>query len=116
MYQLIVEHVRILNESIPGSLAHLEIEALGEPWRSRIQKQRDRYETVFRTTVQQGIDDGVFRPADPKVVVLAVLGALNWTVKWYQPEGYSSTAAIGREFATLLVRGLLAEGIDSPTG
>ena len=45
---------------------------------------------------------------DAKVAALAVLGALNWTVKWYQPGGARTAAVIGAEFADLLVRGLLA--------
>jgi hypothetical protein len=38
-----------------------------------------------------------------------ILGALNWTVKWYQPGGRRSADSIGEEFADLLVRGLLAD-------
>ena len=33
LFMLIEEHVVLLNEGIPGSLAHLEVEALSEPWR-----------------------------------------------------------------------------------
>ena len=37
---------------------------------------------------------------------LALLGALNWTVKWFEAEGRKSAAEVGREFAALLVDGL----------
>ena len=104
--RLVAEHVRILNEAIPGSLAHLEVEALEEPWRQRIQRQRDAYEAVFRDVVRQGIESGAFRAGDPKLTALALLGAVNWTVKWFQSEGELSADAIGREFARLLVDGL----------
>lgn len=109
LHRLIVEHIRIVNESIPGSLAHLEIEALEAPWRLKIQRQRDRYEAVYRKVIQQGTEAGVFRHTDAKVAALAVLGALNWTVKWYQRGGRRSIESIGIEFADLLVRGLLAD-------
>jgi AcrR family transcriptional regulator len=52
LHRLIVEHVRILNDSIPGSLAHLEVEALEAPWRHQIQQQRDQYEAAFRQIIQ----------------------------------------------------------------
>jgi AcrR family transcriptional regulator len=107
--RLIVEHVRILNDSIPGSLAHLEVEALEEPWRRDIQRQRDQYENAYRHVIQEGVKSGIFRSADAKVAALMVLGALNWTVKWYQPEGSRTAEDIGEEFADLLVRGLQAE-------
>src|SRR5688572_30395277 len=46
--RLIEEHVVRLNEGTPGSLAHLEVEALGEPWRREVQEKRDQYERAFR--------------------------------------------------------------------
>ena len=46
--ELIRGHVRILNQDIPGSLAHLEVEALEGPWRGRIQDRRDAYEQIYR--------------------------------------------------------------------
>ena len=111
---LIAAHVRCLNEDTPGSLAHLEVEALSGAWRTRIQAQRDRYEARIRKLVRQGIAEGVFRPADPKLVTLAILGAVNWTVKWYRPRGAKSVRTVGREFAAHLVRGLLAPGRELP--
>ena len=104
--ELVTEHVRILNEAIPGSLAHLEVEALEEPWRAAIQARRDEYESILRTVIARGTRERVFRSVDSKVAALAVLGAVNWTVKWFQPDGGSSAAAIGETFAELLVGGL----------
>ncbi|HEV2853642.1 MAG TPA: TetR/AcrR family transcriptional regulator [Thermoanaerobaculia bacterium] len=106
--RLIEEHVVRLNEGTPGSLAHLEVEALGSPWRESVQARRDEYERAFREIIEEGIAAGVFRQADPKVSALAILGAVNWTVKWFRPEGRKSAREIGRECAELLVRGLLA--------
>lgn len=106
--RLVAEHVRILNQAIPGSLAHLEVEALERPWRRRIQRQRDEYESIFRDVLRQGMESGVFRDGDPKLAALAVLGAVNWTVKWYQPEGELGAEAIGGQFADYLVDGLRA--------
>lgn len=111
LFQMIEEHVVRLNEGTPGSLAHLEVEALGETWRREVQERRDEYERAFRDTIQEGIAAGVFRPVDPKVSALAILGAVNWTVKWFRPDGRKSAREIGREQAELLVRGLMAEGV-----
>lgn len=109
---LIEGHVVLLNETTPGSLAHLEVEALGERWREAIQERRDAYERAYREVIEAGIASGVFRRTDPKVAALAVLGAANWTVKWFRPDGGKSAGEIGRECAELLVRGLLAEGVE----
>ena len=112
LFRLIEEHVVRLNEGTPGSLAHLEVEALGETWRREVQERRDEYERAFRDLLEEGIAAGVFRPVDPKVSALAILGAVNWTVKWFRPEGRKTAREIGREQAELLVRGVLAEGVE----
>ncbi|MES1244552.1 MAG: TetR/AcrR family transcriptional regulator [Acidobacteriota bacterium] len=110
---LLEEHVVRLNdpeEGTPGSLAHLEIEALSEGRRAAVLAQRDEYERILRRLIEEGMDRGVFRQVDSKVATLALLGAVNWTVKWFRPEGGKSARQIGREAAETLVRGLLAPG------
>jgi AcrR family transcriptional regulator len=108
LFMLIEEHVVLLNEEIPGSLAHLEVEALSEPWRRRVQDRRDAYERAFREIIEEGMATGIFRQTDPKVSAMAILGAVNWTVKWFRPDGGKTAREIGRECAELLVRGLAA--------
>lgn len=110
LWLLIAGHIALLNEVIPGSLAHLEVEALGEERRRPIQEGRDEYERTFRRLIAEGIAAGVFRTADPKVAELALLGAANWSVKWFRPDGGKTAREIGREMADLLVRSLLAPG------
>ncbi len=111
LYLLITGHVQRVNEATPGSLAHLEVEALEPPWRDEILPRRDRYEGMVRALIEDGIASGVFRRVDAKTATLAILGAVNWTVKWYQSGGRRSAHQIGDEFAEHLVRGLLAHGV-----
>ena len=68
-----------------------------------------RLET-FRRLIQEGIAMDVFRSSDPKVAELAILGAANWSVKWFRPDGGKTAREIGRDMADLLVRGLLTPG------
>jgi hypothetical protein len=65
-----------------------------------------------RRIITDGVEQEVFRPVDATVTAMAILGALNWTVKWYRQDGRRSSQEIGREFADLLVRGLLAPGVE----
>jgi AcrR family transcriptional regulator len=111
--QLIVDHLVCLNETNPGSLAHLEVEALSGPWRERIQRRRDRYERLLRELVRAGVHDGAFRRVDAKAATLVLLGALNWTVKWFRPDGPASAREMGERFADLLLGGLAATGREA---
>lgn len=115
LWLLIVGHVTLLNEETPGSLAHLEVEALGENNRRMIQEERDAYERTFRRLIDAGISQGTFRKMDSKVAALAILGAVNWTVKWFRPDGGKPAREIGRELADLLVRGLLGNDFEAPS-
>jgi len=109
---LLEEHVVGLNdpeEGTPGSLAHLEVEALGEERRAGVLGRRDEYEQILRSLIEEGMDQGMFRRADPKVASLALLGSVNWTVKWFRPEGGKSAREIGRQIAEMMVRSLRNE-------
>jgi hypothetical protein len=79
--------------------------------RRRLQERRDGYERALRGLIEQGIACGALRPADPKLAALLLLGAVNWTARWFRPDGGRSAVEIGREAAELLVRGLLAPGV-----
>lgn len=115
LWLLLEEHVVRLNdpeEGTPGSLAHLEVEALGERRRTAVLAQRDEYERTIRRLIEDGMDRGVFRPLDSKVMALALLGSVNWTVKWFRPEGGKCAREIGGETAEMLVRGLMVPGVE----
>lgn len=115
LWLLLEEHVVRLNdpdEGTPGSLAHLEVEALSERRRTAVMAQRDEYERSVRRLIEEGMDRGVFRAMDSKVMALALLGSVNWTVKWFRPEGGKSAREIGWETAEMLVRGLMVPGVE----
>jgi AcrR family transcriptional regulator len=106
--ELIAGHVLILNEETPGSLAHLEIGEVAEDRRDELLGLRRRYESLVTELIEEGISSGVFRALDARLATLALLGALNWTVKWFDQDGRLGAAEVGRSFADLLVGGMLA--------
>ncbi len=109
LFFLVLGHVVCLNEAFPGSLAHTQIEDLPAAWRDRIVSARDLYEAQWRAVVGRGVERGLFEVADEKVATMAMLGAANWTVKWYRPDGERSAYEVGEQFARQLVRGLLTD-------
>ena len=110
VYLLLAGHIRCLNEGTPGSLAHLEVESLAPEDRKRVVALRDRYERVLREEISAGVAAGVFQVADVKLAALGLLGSVNWTVKWYRPEGDVPLGRIEMQLAEQLTRGLLAPG------
>ncbi|MBZ0113083.1 MAG: TetR/AcrR family transcriptional regulator [Thermoanaerobaculia bacterium] len=114
---LVVGHLRCLHEEAPGAAAHLEVDAVAGPQRPGLIEQRDLYEAAFRQILTDGIAEAVFRDIDPKLTARTLLGALNWTAKWYDPEGAMSLEAMGNQILDLVLGGLLAEPcpIEDPT-
>ncbi len=53
---------------------------------TRITAMRDANEKFYVDIVTQGIAAGEFRAVDPRISVKALLGALNWTSRWYHPR------------------------------
>ncbi|HSM14730.1 MAG TPA: TetR/AcrR family transcriptional regulator, partial [Thermoanaerobaculia bacterium] len=84
---LIAGHVLILNEETPGSLAHLEVNEVAEDRREELLALRRRYESLITGLIEEGIASGIFRPIEARLATLALLGASNWTVKWFDQDG-----------------------------
>lgn len=103
---LLREHVRIMTDTLEGSPLAFEVPTLSPKRRAEIVAGRDRYEQLLRKLVSAGIAAGMFRDVDPKVVVFAMLGSINWIARWYQPGGRMNAAALGQQFADYLIAGL----------
>jgi AcrR family transcriptional regulator len=99
-------HVRCILDEIEGSVAHLEVDGLPAILRRRLLAKRDRYERGIRRLVAAGIESGQFVACNPKLATLVILGALNWTARWFRPEGDQSAREIAVAFADYLIRGL----------
>jgi hypothetical protein len=57
----------------------------------------------------------VFLPSDPKLLSFAILGAVNWIPRWFNPSGPASSQEIGERFADYLIGGLrTAPGSQHP--
>jgi AcrR family transcriptional regulator len=101
-------HVHCMLDELEGATAHLEVEALPEALRGPMIEKRDAYERAVRALVAQGMKRGGFAPGDASLVTRAMLGAVNWTARWYRPDGARSVAEIAESLSDYLVRGLLA--------
>ena len=71
--------------------------------------QRDEYEQLFSRAIDEALATGLLPEQETRVVVKALLGALNWTTLWYRPRNDEIEAerlAMAEEVATFCVRGL----------
>ena len=104
--RLVLAFVHLILDELHATALTLDPEALSPPLLKKIIAKRDQFDHGIRNLIQQGIDQGVFTPGDPKLIELAMMGAINWIAKWFDPAGPQTSTTIGDAFADYLVGGL----------
>ena len=97
----------ILEKKELSAVLLLEHRSLDPELAARHNLGRDRFEGLWRQLVRQGMQEGVFTCLDPVMTVMAIMGAINWTITWYRPDGPLTPAQIAEQFADLILSGLL---------
>jgi len=105
--QVLRGHVLVMLDEYEGATAHLEVEALPQALRTAVIARRDAYERAIRSLVSKGVSAGEFVACDPALVTRAMLGAVNWSARWFRPDGARSPTEIADAMARYLVGGLL---------
>ena len=103
---IITFHLHCVLDEVEGSAAHLLTNSVPSNLQKRLLSKRDRYELGVRQLIAAGIRSGEFVSTDPALAARAILGALNSTIAWFNPQGQLSTEDLAEHFATYLIRGL----------
>jgi|SRR5580693_1225597 AcrR family transcriptional regulator len=86
------------------------VEVLGsELYKATVESGR-RFEALLGRILDDGIDTGVFAADTPvKIVIKQVVGMLNWTSRWFQPEGELDGVGVANAMADTILNGISAE-------
>ncbi len=84
--------------------------SLAPEYRAAALAYRDRYEALFRRIVEDGIAAGEFAPTDVRLAGFAVLGMVNWLVRWYRPDGRHAAEEIAGRFGDYAAGALAGRG------
>ena len=106
LHAVLRAHVRSLLDELEGATAHLDVEALPARMRAKVIAKRDAYERAVRALVAEGMKRREFARGDAALVTRAMLGAVNWTARWYRPDGPQGVDEIADGLADYLVKGL----------
>ena len=104
--QLVQAFVHMIIDDLHGTALTMDLQALSPPRLRRIIAKRDRFDRGLRRVIGDAMDAGQFAPGDPKLAAFAVLGAVNWITRWYDPRGGATSQEIGGYFAELALNGL----------
>ena len=99
-------HVHCMLDELEGATAHLDVESLPPKLRAPMIGKRDAYERAVRAIVAAGVRSREFARCDAALVTRAMLGAVNWTARWYRPDGAQGADEIADALSEYLVKGL----------
>src|SRR5262245_28526871 len=85
--KLIVAFVHMVLDELHGTALGLDLEALSAAHLKEVIVGRDRFDHGIRRILDEGIRTGAFADGDAKLLSFAMLGAVNWIPRWYNPDG-----------------------------
>jgi AcrR family transcriptional regulator len=106
--RLIVAFVNTILDELHGTALFLDLEALSPAHLKTVIARRDRFDRGIRRVLEEGIAAGTFAPGQSKLIAFAILGAVNWIPRWFDPRGPASSHEIADQFADYLIAGLRA--------
>jgi AcrR family transcriptional regulator len=89
---------------------------LPEPLSREYERSRRQVLKEFVRAIQDGIDAGAFRPVDPRLAALGIIGMINWIAWWYRPDRDGTGESVAANLADMAVDSVLHERQASLSG
>ena len=111
----ILAHLEAFDRHYPHLFVYLrEREAVKRRFREQIGFSPKAYERLWQQILEEGVASSEFRPdLDIRVASYGLLGMLNWSYKWYDPQGPLRIGEVADEFTTLALAGVMAGGVKT---
>lgn len=103
-------HARVVEDYLPYVAVYVQ-EIAGQD-HSPEWRERDRaYVRQLSAIIDEGRQSGLFDSATaPVISSMALIGALNWMTRWYEPGGELSAEEISDRIASGFLAGMLVRG------
>ena len=106
-------YAEVVTQPFGMCLIRVGDEEVPEPSRTELRRVKSEIDHAFRRLVEQGVQEGVLAPCDPKMAAFVIAGGLSWIGRWYQPQGAYSADQIIEQCTQLLLQGVLARPAHS---
>jgi AcrR family transcriptional regulator len=105
---IVSTHARLVMEG-EGAVTILvdEARALSPAQNRRVTKLKRNYLDFIRKTLDELHAEGKLRDVNTTVAAFSIIAAINWTSRWYQPEGSLSKTEIAEQTADIAFGGVL---------
>jgi AcrR family transcriptional regulator len=79
----------------------------GHAGSSDVLELQRRFDRALIAIIQEGIDNNVLRKdLSPRLVAFGLIGMVNWTHRWFHPDGPVGSDEIARTFSMVAIDGL----------
>lgn len=106
-------HLEDMIEALGVPAMLLEENSLDSESMEAVLRLRDQYDRRLQAFYDEGVADGSVVPGNAKIAVFTLLGALNWTAKWYRPGGPWAPDEIAEAIVETATRGIAAKPRDT---
>ena len=80
---------------------------------SYVEKRNQEQRKMWLDLLNQGIEDGYFRPDIDIDLVYRFIRDTTWvSVRWYQPGGPLTAEEVGRQYLAIVLGGITKEGVE----
>ncbi len=107
-------YARIVTADFGMSVIRIGEDPLPAPGRAQLRALKREIDLEFRRLIEQGIAEGALRPCDARLAAFTLAGALSWIGRWYRADGGMAPEQIADTCVDLLLRGVLADGVQPP--
>jgi AcrR family transcriptional regulator len=114
LHAILVRHISAILQHGVGNILLTDLENLTAEQRTSYVEKRDRFESGIRSLIEAGMSTGEFECDNIKLASLTLLGAINWSSKWYRPNGELSLENVAEGMATFLLRALISQSGGAP--
>jgi len=99
----IIFHIERQKEAI---IADSELRVLNANNYKTFIRMRDAYEHTFQLVIREGIDEGVFKQSDYKIVSFGILTMCTAVCSWFNSSGRLTKQEVAQILSDFIIRGL----------
>jgi AcrR family transcriptional regulator len=100
------DHYPYMFVFIQEDMTRTDTASQDEVWARTIIELSHRFEVALLGIIDDGLTEGVFAIGHRHIAMNYVIGAVNWTHRWYHSGGQLSGEQLGVEMADLILGGL----------
>lgn len=72
-----------------------------------VRETKRQIDAMMRSMIQEGIDDGSIADGNVRLMAFTIAGALNWSARWFDPQGPHAAAEEATAMVDIVCNGLI---------